>query len=94
MAPIALATMMEHIGDMSAISATVGKNYLANPGLHRTLVGDGIATVMAALFGGPANTTYGENTGVLVLSGLRSSRHPLGCGLCNCAQLLFRNLPM
>ena len=68
MAPIALATMMEHIGDMSAISATVGKNYLANPGLHRTLVGDGIATVMAALFGGPANTTYGENTGVLVLS--------------------------
>ena len=53
---------------MSAISATVGKNYLANPGLHRTLVGDGIATVMAALFGGPANTTYGENTGVLVLS--------------------------
>ena len=68
MAPIALATMMEHIGDMSAISATVGKNYLANPGLHRTLVGDGIATAMAALFGGPANTTYGENTGVLVLS--------------------------
>lgn len=68
MAPIALATMMEHIGDMSAISATVGKNYLAEPGLHRTLMGDGIATAVAALFGGPANTTYGENTGVLVLS--------------------------
>lgn len=68
MAPIALATMMEHIGDMSAISATVGKNYLADPGLHRTLIGDGIATAIAALFGGPANTTYGENTGVLVLS--------------------------
>ncbi len=68
MAPIALATMMEHIGDMSAISATVGKNYLAQPGLHRTLMGDGIATAFAALFGGPANTTYGENTGVLVLS--------------------------
>lgn len=68
MAPIALATMMEHIGDMSAISATVGKNYLAQPGLHRTLLGDGIATAAASFFGGPANTTYGENTGVLVLS--------------------------
>lgn len=68
MAPIALATMMEHIGDMSAISATVGRNYLAKPGLHRTLIGDGIATSLSAMFGGPANTTYGENTGVLVLS--------------------------
>ena len=68
MAPIALATMMEHIGDMSAISATVGKNFIEKPGLHRTLVGDGIATALAGMFGGPANTTYGENTGVLVLS--------------------------
>ncbi len=68
MAPIAIASMMEHIGDMSAISATVGENFLDNPGLHRTLIGDGIATAMAGLFGGPANTTYGENTGVLVLS--------------------------
>lgn len=68
MAPIALATMMEHIGDMSAISATVEKNYLADPGLHRTLLGDGLATAFAGLFGGPANTTYGENTGVLELS--------------------------
>lgn len=66
--PIALATMMEHIGDMSAISATCGKNYIANPGLHRSLMGDGLATTMSALFGGPANTTYGENTGVLALS--------------------------
>lgn len=66
--PIALATMMEHIGDISAISATTGKNYLANPGLHRTLTGDGIATMVAAFFGGPANTTYGENTGVLALT--------------------------
>ena len=74
MAPIALATMMEHIGDMSAISATVGKNYLANPGLHRTLIGDGIATSLSALFGGPANTTYGENTGVLVLSKVHDPR--------------------
>ena len=68
MAPIALATMMEHIGDMSAISATVGQNFIQEPGLHRTLVGDGIATSLAGMFGGPANTTYGENTGVLVLS--------------------------
>ena len=66
--PIALATMMEHIGDMSAISATCGRNFIANPGLHRSLMGDGLATSMSALFGGPANTTYGENTGVLALS--------------------------
>lgn len=70
MAPIALATMMEHIGDISAISATVGENYLEDPGLHRTLVGDGLATSLSAMFGGPANTTYGENTGVLELSGV------------------------
>lgn len=68
MAPIALATMMEHIGDISAISATVGENFIEDPGLHRTLIGDGLATALAALFGGPANTTYGENTGVLELS--------------------------
>lgn len=68
MAPIALASMMEHIGDMSAISATVGENFIEDPGLHRTLIGDGIATSLSAIFGGPANTTYGENTGVLVLS--------------------------
>ncbi len=66
--PIALATMMEHIGDISAIGSTVGKNYIADPGLHRTLMGDGLATSLSALFGGPANTTYGENTGVLALS--------------------------
>ena len=67
-APISLATIVEHIGDMCAISSTVGVNYVADPGLHRTLVGDGVATSLAALFGGPANTTYGENTGVLALS--------------------------
>ena len=67
-APISLATIVEHVGDMCAISSTVGKNYVADPGLHRTLVGDGVATTLAALFGGPANTTYGENTGVLALS--------------------------
>ena len=74
MAPIAIASMMEHIGDMSASSATVGENFIEDPGLHRTLVGDGIATAMAGLFGGPANTTYGENTGVLVLSQVHDPR--------------------
>ena len=67
-APISLATIVEHVGDMCAISSTVGVNYVADPGLHRTLVGDGLATTVSALFGGPANTTYGENTGVLALS--------------------------
>ncbi len=66
--PIALATMMEHIGDICAIGSTCGKNYIKDPGLHRTLIGDGVATTIASLFGGPANTTYGENTGVLALS--------------------------
>lgn len=66
--PIAFATMMEHVGDISAISSTVGKNFIENPGLHRTLIGDGIGTTIAALFGAPANTTYGENTGVLALT--------------------------
>lgn len=69
-APIALATMIEHIGDVLAIGATVGvgEEYLKNPGLHRTLIGDGLATSVSAMFGGPANTTYSENTGVLALT--------------------------
>lgn len=66
--PIALATMIEHIGDISAISFTCNRNYIADPGLHRTLLGDGLATILASLFGAPANTTYGENTGVLALT--------------------------
>lgn len=66
--PIAFATIMEHIGDMCAISSTVGKDFLAKPGLHRTLTGDGLATALASAFGAPANTTYGENTGVLNLT--------------------------
>ncbi len=66
--PIAIATMMEHIGDISAISATCNKNFINDPGLNRTLLGDGLATTLASLFGAPANTTYGENTGVLALS--------------------------
>ena len=68
MAPIAIASMMEHVGDISAISATTKQNFIEDPGLHRTLLGDGLATAFAAMFGGPANTTYGENTGVLELS--------------------------
>ena len=68
MMPIALATVIEHIGDMCAISSTVGENYVADPGLHRTLMGDGFATMLASAFGAPANTTYGENTGVLALT--------------------------
>ena len=66
--PISLATIVEHIGDISAISSTVGENFIQEPGLHRTLMGDGLATTLASLFGAPANTTYGENTGVLTLS--------------------------
>ena len=66
--PLALATMIEHIGDVSAISSTCNRNYIAEPGLHRTLLGDGLATILASLFGAPANTTYGENTGVLALT--------------------------
>ena len=66
--PIAFATMIEHIGDICAISSTVGENFIEDPGLHRTLMGDGIATALASLFGAPANTTYGENTGVLALT--------------------------
>ena len=66
--PIAFATMMEHVGDISAIGGTVGKNFIEDPGLHRTLIGDGVGTAIASLFGAPANTTYGENTGVLALT--------------------------
>ncbi|GKI15424.1 uracil permease [Oscillospiraceae bacterium] len=72
--PIALATMMEHIGDVAAISATTGKNYIRDPGLNRTLLGDGLATTMAGFLGGPANTTYGENTGVLALTKIYDPR--------------------
>ena len=72
--PLSLATMVEHIGDISAISSTCNRNYIENPGLHRTLMGDGLATTLAALFGAPANTTYGENTGVLALSRIYDPR--------------------
>ncbi len=67
-APISLVTIIEHVGDITTNGAVVGKNFIANPGVHRTLIGDGLATAMAGLFGGPANTTYGENTGVLAVT--------------------------
>jgi len=67
-APIALVTMIEHVGDITTNSAVVGKNFMIDPGVHRTILGDGLATALAGLLGGPANTTYGENTGVLAVT--------------------------
>ncbi len=64
-APIALVTFMEHVGDITANGAVVGKDFFKDPGLHKTLLGDGLATLVAGIFGGPPNTTYSENTGVL-----------------------------
>lgn len=67
-APIALVTLIEHVGDITTNSAVVGKNFMIDPGIHRTILGDGLATALAGLLGGPANTTYGENTGVLAVT--------------------------
>lgn len=67
-APIALVTMVEHVGDITTNSAVTGQNFMVDPGVHRTLLGDGLATALAGLLGGPANTTYGENTGVLAVT--------------------------
>lgn len=67
-APIALVTMIEHVGDITTNGAVVGQNFMVDPGIHRTILGDGIATAFAGLLGGPANTTYGENTGVLAVT--------------------------
>ena len=88
--PIALATIVEHIGDISAISSTVGRNYIKDPGLHRTLLGDGLATTLAALVGAPANTTYGENTGVLNLSKVYD---PMVVRLAACFAIFFSFCP-
>ncbi|MCR5674354.1 MAG: uracil-xanthine permease family protein [Lachnospiraceae bacterium] len=88
--PISLATMMEHIGDISAISSTVGRNFIKDPGLHRTLTGDGLATAVAALFGAPANTTYGENTGVLSLTKVFD---PVVIRIAACLAILFSFCP-
>ncbi len=88
--PIALATMIEHIGDISAISSTCNRNYIVEPGLHRTLLGDGLATILASLFGAPANTTYGENTGVLALTRVFD---PRVVRLAACFAILFSFCP-
>ena len=88
--PIALATMIEHIGDISAISSTCERNFIADPGLHRTLLGDGLATIVASLFGAPANTTYGENTGVLALTRVYD---PKVVRLAACFAILFSFCP-
>lgn len=90
MTPISLATMMEHVGDISAISATTKRNFIEDPGLHRTLIGDGVATSVAALFGAPANTTYGENTGVLALTGVYD---PFVIRLSACIAILLGFIP-
>ncbi|NLM51486.1 MAG: purine/pyrimidine permease [Firmicutes bacterium] len=68
-ASVTIVTIMEHIGDVTTISAVTRANFLKNPGLHMTLIGDGLATTVAGLLGGPANTTYSENTGVLAMTG-------------------------
>ena len=88
--PIAFATIMEHIGDMCAIQSTVGKNFIKDPGLHRTLCGDGLATLLASVFGAPANTTYGENTGVLNLTRVFD---PAVIRLAACFAILFSFCP-
>lgn len=67
-APVVLAVFMEHLGDITTNGQVVGKNFIEDPGLNRTLLGDGLATMFASLLGGPANTTYGENTGVLAIT--------------------------
>ena len=68
LAPISMVTMIEHVGDITTNGAVVGKNFMVDPGVHRTILGDGLATMFAGLLGGPANTTYGENTGVLAVT--------------------------
>ena len=88
--PLAFATMIEHIGDISAISSTCNRNYISEPGLHRTLMGDGLATILASLFGAPANTTYGENTGVLALTRVFD---PRVVRLAACFAILFSFYP-
>ena len=89
-APVAIATMVEHIGDVIAISATAGKDFIKSPGLHRTLIGDGLATSISALFGGPANTTYSENTGVLALT---RQYNPIVMRIAACFAILLAIVP-
>lgn len=70
--PVAVVTIAEHIGDHTVLSQVCGREFLKNPGLHRTLIGDGVATAVSAFIGGPANTTYGENTGVVGMTRIAS----------------------
>ena len=85
-APIAIVTFVEHIGDVTASSAVVGKDFIKDPGLHRTLMGDGLATMFAGLVGGPANTTYSENTGVLAAT---KNYNPLTLEIAACFAILI-----
>jgi uracil permease len=89
-APVAIATMVEHIGDVLSVSATIKKDLMRDPGLHRTLLGDGLATSISAMFGGPANTTYSENTGVLVLTGVHN---PVVMRIAACFAILLSVVP-
>lgn len=89
-APVAIATMVEHIGDVLSVSATVKKDLMRDPGLHRTLLGDGLATSISAMFGGPANTTYSENTGVLALTGVHN---PIVMRIAACFAILLSVVP-
>jgi uracil permease len=89
-APVAIATMVEHVGDVVAISATCEKDFMKSPGLHRTLLGDGLATSISAFFGGPANTTYSENTGVLALTRVFN---PLVMRIAACFAILLGVIP-
>lgn len=90
-APVAIATTVEHIGDMIAVEEITGKDVIKDPGLHRTLAGDGFATVLSALFGGPANTTYSENMGVLALTKVT---HPIVMRIAACFAVVLGLFPI
>jgi len=89
-APIAVATVVEHIGNILVVGTTVEEDYIESPGLHRTLLGDGLATSISAFFGGPANTTYAENTGVLALTKIY---HPVIMRVAACFAIILGVMP-
>ena len=92
MLPIAIAPAVEHVGGIMAISSVTGKDFLKKPGLHRTLLGDGVATAAASLIGGPPNTTYAEVTGAVMLTrNFNPNIMDLGCGMGNCNFLLWKS---
>jgi len=90
MLPIAIVTMVEHFGDVLAIGNVVGKDFIKDPGIHRTLIGDGLATSLSALIGGPANTTYSENTGAVALTGVRN---PVVMRIAACFAIVLAMIP-